>query len=312
MADLHNKQRGVALVVVMWVITLIIIMASSFALTIRRETAILADFKTLAQANAMAEAGINIAIKQMLNVDQQARWRSDGTIYELQIDEVPIRITIADESGKIDINQTDGQMLRTILIGRGLKEQDAEKLVSAIIDWRDPDDLLSLNGAEKEEYKAARLTYVPRNKPFETVEELQLVLGMTPVLFSQLEPLITVYSQAKDVNPAKASRELLLGTPNATPALVDAYLQERAQNARAGAPETPPTWLGTAPGGGGSQTFQITAEAMPVEGVSAAVSAVVKQGQSRSGLPFAILKWTKGSNFGSLFTDANNNLIISL
>lgn len=311
MVDLHNKQGGVALVVVMWVITLIIIMASSFALTIRRETAILADFKTLAQANAMAEAGINIAIKQMMNADQQARWRSDGSIYELQVDDIPIRIVIEDESGKIDINQTDGQMLRTLLIGRGLKEADAEKLVSAIIDWRDPDDLLSLNGAEKEQYQSARLSYVPRNKPFETIEELQLVLGMTPELFLQLEPLLTVYSQAKDVNPAKASRELLLGTPNATPALVDGYLQERAQNARAGLPETPPTWLGTAPGGGTSQTFQITAEAMPVEGVSSAVSAVVKQGQSRSGLPLAILKWTKGSNFGSLFTEANNNLIIS-
>lgn len=304
-----DAQRGLAMIVVLWILTLMIIMASSFALTMRRETAILADFKAVAQANALAEAGINIAIMQVMQADESTRWRTDGSVYEIQLEEVPIRIQINDESGKIDLNQTDGNLLRSLLISYGLPEDKAVQLVDAITDWRDPDDLLSLHGAEKDEYKQAKLSYIPRNKPFETVEELQLVLGMTPELYAQLEPLVTVFSNSSAVNPAKAPKALLQGMPNATPELVNSYLQERVQNARTGLPETAPTWAG-GNNTGGSQSFQIVAEAMPVEGISAAVTAVVKQGQSRSGLPFVILKWNKGSALGSLFAELGEEMII--
>jgi len=61
------------------------------------------------------------------------------------------------------------------------------KLVNAIIDWRDEDDLVGLEGAEKEEYKEAGLSYQPPNKPFKSIEELQMVLGMNEQIFKWIE-----------------------------------------------------------------------------------------------------------------------------
>jgi general secretion pathway protein K len=53
--------------VVLWVITLLTIMASSFALTMQRETAIIGGLKEKAQAAALAEGGINLF---NINTDQ--------------------------------------------------------------------------------------------------------------------------------------------------------------------------------------------------------------------------------------------------
>lgn len=303
------QQRGLALVIVLWMLTLLIIMASSFSLTMRRETSILADVKTTAQAMALAEAGINIAILELMQGDQNSRWHSDNSLYEFMFEDVPIRVSITDESGKIDLNQGDQQALRGVLEANGIEVDVLDKLLAAINDWRDADDLPGPNGAEKEQYQAAGLNYGPRNKPFETVEELQMVLGMTPDLYKHLESLLTVYARGQALNPAKASREVLRTLPNVTAEMVDSYLQQRAENARSGLPEAAPAWAPAS--GGATQVFEIVAEAMPVEGVSGAVSAVIRQGQSRQGLPFAILKWRRGGVESSLFSESENDRVIA-
>jgi general secretion pathway protein K len=312
MAVLRNKfkarQQGLALIVVLWMLTLLMIMASSFALTIRRETAVLTDVKALTQARSLAEAGINIAMLNLLPMDEKLRWRSDSSLYEIPFEGARIRIRIADESGKLDINNGDPALLKKVLSALALEEQQLEQLMAAIIDWRDLDDIQTPNGAEKEQYQQAGLKFSPPNKPFETIEELQMVMGMKPEFYKQLEPLLTVYSHSNNINPAKAPREVLLLFPNATPEMVDAYLAQRAENARAGLPELAPPWAAANPNV--SQVFEIVAEAMPVEGISGAVSAVVRRGPSRQGLPFSILKWEKSSIEHSLFAEAEDNQVI--
>lgn len=306
----NSKQRGLALIVVLWMLTLLIIMASSFSLTIRREIAILTDTKATVQAMALAEAGINIAILQLMQNDEQTRWRSDNSLYEFMFDDVPIRVQITDESGKIDLNQTDPLALRGLLNSNGLDESAQEALLAAINDWRDQDDLPSPSGgAEKAQYQSAGLHYGPTNKPFENLEELQMVLGMTPELYQHLESLVTVYAGGQAVNAAKASREILMSLPGATPDLVDTYLTQRADNARSGLPEIAPPWFASS--GAATQVYEIVAEAMPIEGVSGAISAVIRKGQSRQGLPFTILKWRQGGISGSLFAESENGRVIA-
>lgn len=305
---LGDCQQGLALIVVLWMLTLLMIMAGSFALTMSRETAILTDIKALAQARALAEGGINIAMLNLLSADEKLRWRSDSSLYEIPFEDARIRIRITDESGKVDINNGDPLLLRKVLGGLGLEEEQLESLSAAIIDWRDPDDIQSPNGAEKAEYQKAGLKFSPPNKPFETIEELQMVMGMTPEFYKQLEPLLTVYSHSNTINPAKAPREVLLLFPNVTPEMVDAYLLQRTENARANLPELAPTWAPASPNA--SQVFEIVAEAMPAAGISGAVSAVIRRGPSRQGLPFSILKWEKNGTDHSLFSETEDNQIL--
>ena len=51
------------------------------------------------------------------------------------------------------------------------------------------------HGAESAAYQAAGLGHGPKNAPFETITELDQVLGMTATLLDRLRPLVTVYAR---------------------------------------------------------------------------------------------------------------------
>jgi type II secretory pathway component PulK len=60
-AQAANRQRGLALVIVIWILTLLSLMAGSFALSMRRESSVAGALKNNAQAQALAETGLSIA-----------------------------------------------------------------------------------------------------------------------------------------------------------------------------------------------------------------------------------------------------------
>lgn len=83
---------------------------------------------------------------------------------------------LVDESAKIDLNTVNyGDLLRL----PGMTEQ----LAASIIDWRDEDDDITEGvGAESQTYLGRSPAHEAKNAPFENVEELLLVEGMTPEL----------------------------------------------------------------------------------------------------------------------------------
>lgn len=56
-----------------------------------------------------------------------------------------------------------------------------EDLIARIIDWTDPDDEVSPLGAEVGSYLSRANSYEPRNGPLQTIEELELILGILPM-----------------------------------------------------------------------------------------------------------------------------------
>jgi general secretion pathway protein K len=133
-----------------------------------------------------------------------------------------------DESAKIDLNTAREPLLKGLMqnVG-GLDPEAAQRVVEAIADWRDPDELRRPNGAEAADYRAAGLKYAPTNGHFAVVGELQRVLGMTPALFAKVAESLTVYSRQAGINPATASRDVLMAIPNASAEVVDAYIALR-------------------------------------------------------------------------------------
>ena len=304
-----NKSRGLALIVVLWVITLLTIMASSFSLTIQRETAITSGLKEKAEGLALAETGINYAILMLLTTDKELRWQAFGSLYEIEQAGKKIRIQIADESGKLNINLATDEQLLQLMNSLTLEEGQADNLTDAIIDWRDKNDLHRLNGAEKQQYEDADLKYEPRNGPFKSVEELQLVMGMNAKIYQQLEDMLSIYTKNKQINPTTASREMLLTLPDVSEELVDEYLQQRVENERNGEPVVQPEWFkGSATK---SNIFMIISEAMIDKNITEKIMAVIKKTNSKNGLPFEIVKWSTDYQATSLFVDANNERVVN-
>jgi general secretion pathway protein K len=274
-------------------------MAASFALDMRRESAITSAIKTNAQATQLAESGIAIAEMMLLNPDPIKRWRTDGSIYQIDFAESPekpggsVRIRLLSESGKIDINKADVKMLTALMARSPIEDEKQQtKLVGALLDWRDQDDLIHIEGAEKKEYKEAGLRYGPRNKPFQSLEELQMVLGMDAATINWLTPLVTVYSGQAQINPQLATKEVLLALPEVDASLIQDYITARLESATKGLPAPPsPLGPGQQPQTSPQEALTVISEAVMDDGSSASISAIIKKSEENPNTPFKILKW---------------------
>jgi len=234
---MRTNQRGVALVLVMWVAVLLTVIAGSFIVERRTEMLVVSNSVSMARAEAIADAGVQRAVFEIYRNDNSPdAWKRDGTRYSMTFESTPVTVEIRDESAKIDINTAYEPLLRGLLVSSGLPDDEASRVLDAILDWRDPDDLKRPNGAEAPDYNAAGLLYKPANGPFQAIEELQLVLGMRPEIYRRIAPFITVYSRAPGVNTQLASREVLLSLPGATTEAVDEYLARREAARAAGQP----------------------------------------------------------------------------
>jgi general secretion pathway protein K len=286
MSQSLRKQRGLALVLVLWVLALMTIMAASYALSTQREAALLTHAHERARALALADGGIYYAMLMLSLPDPKQRWKAEGNEYVWPTEGAEVRLRIHDESGKLDLNAAQELTLRTILAAVTGDDEAAGRLTDAIIDWRDPDDLKRMNGAESHEYEAAGLQK-PQNRNFLVLEELRGVLGMTPELYRKLEPLFTTYNGRDGVNPARAPRELLLALTKGDEGLVDSFLLSR----QTGNPQPFPPVPGVQFHGAGDQAYAIRAEAVIPGQTGAAIKAVIRRGRGPDGAPFTFLNW---------------------
>lgn len=310
-----QAEKGFALVLVLWVLSLLMIMAASFSLTMRRETAVIAGITGGSKALAAAESGIAMAEMMLMNPDQTKRWHTDGNIYQIEFLDARVRIRLEGETGKIDLNNANQVQLQQLIAQLPIDSEKQTALVSAILDWRDSDDLVNIDGAEKDEYKAAGKLYQPRNKPFQTLEELQMVLGMDDSILKQLEPLITIYSGRSQVDLSQASKEVMLAM-GLDASLVDQCIELRRQSAITGVPMQPAN-LGTGfnCGSGQSDVIEIIAESRLENGSGAIIKSIVANspaGAGDGGLPFRILSWKREERADtSLFSEDKDSLLVT-
>ncbi len=119
------------------------------------------------------------------------------------------RYGMIDEERKININTADYDIMKKLFrLAAGLGKKKADDIAAAIIDWRDKDDFPKINGAESKYYSGLKPPYNCKSSPFELVEELQLVKGITPEIYDNIRPYITVYGNGR-VNINTASKTVL-------------------------------------------------------------------------------------------------------
>lgn len=234
---MRQRQNGVALVLVLWVITLLTVIAGNFAYSMRGEAQIAANLLQSVQAQTRADAGVQFAWFQLMRpVGDPGRWQANGAMHQVIQDGVAVQVSVLDEAGKIDLNTASDGLLKGLFKSVGLDDQASAVLTDVVLDWRSPGSLKRLNGAKEGDYRAAGKDYGPPNAPFETIDEVQRVLGMTPELYRRIAPALTVYSRRPGVDTRVAPREVLLAIPGANPAMVEAFLRQRDEALANGQP----------------------------------------------------------------------------
>jgi DNA uptake protein ComE-like DNA-binding protein len=83
---------------------------------------------------------------------------------------------LTDESRKINVNLVSSDVLSRI------KRMD-QAVVASILDWIDEDDIPNPDGAENEYYASLSPSYRCKNRPFESLEELLFVKGITAEIY---------------------------------------------------------------------------------------------------------------------------------
>lgn len=289
-----RRQRGIALVIVLWILLLVTISTGAYTLMARMDQLEAHTVISGTRARLAAEAAINLAVLSLRDPDELTRLVPDGRPYEFQVQDVLVEIQVTDERGKVDINAVDETTLTQLLQGNGLEGDDALYLAAAVLDWADADEMERANGAELPAYESAGLDVGPGNRPFLMIEEVLQVLGMPWELFKKIEPALTVFSESGTPDPAYAPLEALLAMPDMTEEDALNFIEERqSQDATTGVGATLPNGQ-VAMARGRGLTYSVLAKATLPNGVWDQVEATIRLGGSSTGLPYKILRWREG------------------
>ena len=220
-----SGQAGVALVLVLWLLTLLSILAAGYSYAMRTETKLTIHGLELARARAIAEAGLWLAVADLLKPRLKRQWLTDGTVYQFNFGEGQTRLRIQDEAGRIDLNSADDALLRGLLEKAAEPGDDVAFILHAILDWRDPDKHRRNPGAEDRDYE--HTGYGAKDGPFNSIEELRLVAGMTHDIFRRIYPALTLHSLQPGIHPLVAPRDVLLALPGADAERIDTFIRNR-------------------------------------------------------------------------------------
>ncbi len=214
------SERGFALFIVLWFLVLLAAIGTYLMANARLETALAHNILAAARAEALADAGIAQAVFNLEDPTPEKRWLLDGTAHVVRLPGGQVSIRLQDESQKINPNRASAELLSALLEAVGIDHLRALRLGAAMADWVSPDGPSRPLGAKKNQYLDAGLDYGPPNAPIESLDELQLVLGMTPDIFAIVRPYLSIYADApapdaKNAPPA-IRRALAMAAPEQT------------------------------------------------------------------------------------------------
>ena len=198
-----KHQRGFALLVVLWALAVSALLGTQLVTVSRERTQVARNLRDAALLEAAVNGGIEHAIFEILN-DSGSLWNLDGTAHAIRVGAFVVTLRLEDEGGKVNPNIATEDLLAAVLEQIGVEPRRAATLAAAIADWRDPSIQPRLLGAKTPQYTAAGRDYGPPGVGFTRIDELGLVLGMTPKVLKRVRPHLTLYT---DADPDLSSRD---------------------------------------------------------------------------------------------------------
>lgn len=183
-------RRGSVIVIVIWSVAIAAVVVGAAQVMAFRQAAMGRETLARVEARWAARAGIEETLAVLEYHTEQpdpANSRqmfkdlemvADGTVasgdWQIRHTEDGVEVRgPQDEHAKMNVNNIGRATLLEL-------ESMTDDVADAIIDWRDTDDSPGMMGAEYDFYVNRGLTYEPRNGPFRSIAELELVAGAYP------------------------------------------------------------------------------------------------------------------------------------
>ncbi len=215
----RRQAGGSILIVVLWVLLMISLLAGRYLSHNRGKAAAAAyGWQSLVREQAFQSVlelystsgqplpSVKGTGDKALEGDHGKSEKQDGTGIELgswrslAVGKLELLLRESNEGKRINLNSAADDAVRKRL-RQGLGEdrlEEADQLADALLDWRDPDDLVRSDGAEKDFYRQEGLSYEPADGPFKNLTEMLLVRGVSPDLFWGKAPLEVFSGQDQD------------------------------------------------------------------------------------------------------------------
>lgn len=259
------RERGLALVIVLWVVVSAALLVSAFVASVRSGTVQLSNDVTESRIGALLDAGLEIAAARLIDTDDQRRWSPNGQAHNIAFANAKLTIILRDPNGLIDLNKTDAEVLLNFFRDFTGSEIAAQHFHDMIMKIRGENAENKLRGQEAEEdddpkqgigggielrsakkKTAAIGTSRVRMKEkgseeakrdtksdeldrpvFLDATQLRQLDGMYLDLYQQIIPFLTVYNRDGRINAMTASKTVLLSVPKLSNIDVERSLQIR-------------------------------------------------------------------------------------
>ncbi|AZE68093.1 type II secretion system protein K (GspK) [Pseudomonas synxantha] len=170
-----RRQRGAALLLVLWVLALLSVLLGGLAGWVQLESRQALWHRQHTQTLLAAEAGI-------AQVMADGHWVADGRTIALTFDDARLQVRLRSERGKLYLVNAHTDDLLRLALACGATPAQAQQLIKTL-------------EARRKQGLA----------PFRVLEEVRQLPGMTQALYSQLVPELTLWSDLDRPDPAFAS-----------------------------------------------------------------------------------------------------------
>lgn len=222
--QLRARERGIALLLVIWTLALLSAIAVAVAADGRSARRIAQNVEQAARDRALAEGGLHWAIAQLLESPTQRRLPLDGRMQSVEIGTARVQVAVEAETGKFDLNTSQAVVLVNLLLQAGATTAEARRIAAAV-----------------EGYRKAKRTEPgqPHRPAFLETLDLRRVTSLDEALYREILPFITVYSGTQRLDPAVAPKQVLQAVPGLTIPQVEAMVRARQQpNPAASVPQS--------------------------------------------------------------------------
>jgi general secretion pathway protein K len=224
-----DRQRGVVLVTVLWLIALLSALAIAASITFRGFASVVALDRDRVQVEALLTGGIEAAVHTIDSLGDAPLDELESTI---TLGTGSVRTHLSDEGGRIDIGKAPVEILAALFRSVGVSVTDADAIALAIASLRTPPHAAGgaadrppapagPPGAPGESVKKANAEL-----PFTDIRQLALIPGIAPDWVTAIAPLATVYGN-ETVNPLSAPAGVIAALPGVDPSRVQAFMQMR-------------------------------------------------------------------------------------
>lgn len=283
-------RDGFIVVAALWLLAGLAALAAVASLYIAQSAAALSALDAATQWEMLSTAGVELAAYE-LSAPVTIRRPTHGG-FGFRLANSSVKVEYMSEAARLNLNMAPRAMIAGLFAALGAPAEAADQYASRVIAWR---SVPKPNGVDEEQelYRGAGLSYLPRRGPFNSADELWLVLGVPAALVERAMPFVTVYSGMAEVNVLDAAPEVIAALPGMTPAKLDAFLSKREE-----LPATDPEFVIGALGGrqpgatvSGSEAYRVRMRITLPDGRQRTPEAVILIRGPAEKEAFRVLAW---------------------